>query len=187
MTTREIIVEMVRANPNVTRKAISERTGVTKERVRQILNSEALSVPYGRPYKGPWCRTCNKRMPGALSNICEPCRIAEHPPIQFICELEQCGKTFTLPQWEVKSLRRRHLPERRFCSKQCWGSFAGNNYGFVAHPSNRQHHALKTHCKHGHPFDEENTYRSSSNPTQRYCRACQKRRSAAYHRKKAQS
>lgn len=33
-------------------------------------------------------------------------------------------------------------------------------------------HAAKTHCKHGHPFDEENTIRKG---TRRYCRACRLR------------
>jgi hypothetical protein len=29
-----------------------------------------------------------------------------------------------------------------------------------------------THCKHGHPFNEENTYRPPSQPTKRMCREC---------------
>lgn len=34
--------------------------------------------------------------------------------------------------------------------------------------------ARKTHCKHGHPFDEENTYYWGNN--QRMCKACNRRR-----------
>lgn len=33
-------------------------------------------------------------------------------------------------------------------------------------------HARKTHCVHGHPFDEENTYHQPTRPMWRECRAC---------------
>lgn len=40
------------------------------------------------------------------------------------------------------------------------------------------HQASKTHCINGHPFDEENTARSTSG--QRVCRSCNRERSRAY-------
>lgn len=36
--------------------------------------------------------------------------------------------------------------------------------------------AAKTHCPHGHEYDEANTYRAPSAPTQRVCRECSRRR-----------
>jgi hypothetical protein len=36
------------------------------------------------------------------------------------------------------------------------------------------HQAAKTHCPHGHPYDEANTYRARNG--QRVCRACQRER-----------
>jgi len=42
------------------------------------------------------------------------------------------------------------------------------------------HNAVKTHCPQGHPYSEENTYRSPKN--QRFCVAC---RRARYHARKA--
>lgn len=39
---------------------------------------------------------------------------------------------------------------------------------------------VKTHCKHGHPFTEENTHRSRG---QRHCRACLRAASARYRAK----
>lgn len=40
-------------------------------------------------------------------------------------------------------------------------------------------HAQQTHCKYGHPFDEENTYYYGPERRWRRCRACDRRRSAA--------
>lgn len=42
-------------------------------------------------------------------------------------------------------------------------------------PTGRPQNGTQTHCKHGHPFDEENSYvytNPSSGRTQRRCRAC---------------
>ena len=189
MSTREILVEMVAENPNVTRKAICDRTGVTRERIRQILLTEGLSVPYGRPYPGPWCGTCGNRIDKInISGLCLPCQLAARARVTFICEV--CFEPFELLKREVAA-RSRNGKHPRFCKKTCFGSFAGNNYGFVAHPENSnrgQHWIVKTHCKHGHPFNEENTY-VVPGTNNRHCRACDRRRKLeSYHRlKEAQS
>lgn len=44
--------------------------------------------------------------------------------------------------------------------------------------------AAKTHCPHGHPYDEDNTYRLPSKPSHRYCRACMRASSRARSRRK---
>ena len=41
-----------------------------------------------------------------------------------------------------------------------------------------KHNALKTHCKHGHPFDEENTYWRPTGG--RMCLACKRERNRGY-------
>lgn len=46
-------------------------------------------------------------------------------------------------------------------------------------------HAAKTHCIHGHPFDEANTYyRHRPGSVERVCRACRNERSIAYRKRK---
>jgi hypothetical protein len=51
---------------------------------------------------------------------------------------------------------------------------------------NRRPHpnAVKTHCPHGHPYDEANTYVSATR-VHRHCRICTARNQAAYQQRKA--
>jgi hypothetical protein len=53
----------------------------------------------------------------------------------------------------------------------------------VTHAQNqkRNAHSIKTHCKHGHPFDAANTYYEKSG--KRRCRACDARRARARSRR----
>lgn len=56
--------------------------------------------------------------------------------------------------------------------------------GLAGHGSGAWRRAL-THCKHGHPFDEANTYfgHSQSGKPRRWCRACANRRMKARYRR----
>jgi hypothetical protein len=55
----------------------------------------------------------------------------------------------------------------------------------VTHAENmaRGAYALKTHCAHGHEFNDENTYRPLTGG--RECRVCRANRSRAYRARKA--
>lgn len=44
--------------------------------------------------------------------------------------------------------------------------------------------AAKTHCPHGHPYDDENTYRRPGRPNERYCRACMRDYARNYNRRR---
>lgn len=48
-----------------------------------------------------------------------------------------------------------------------WGTPKENTADMLRHGTNRE--ASKTHCKRGHPFDEENTYRTAKG---RECKQC---------------
>jgi hypothetical protein len=48
----------------------------------------------------------------------------------------------------------------------------------------RHPEANKTHCKHGHPFDETNTYRRPDRPRSRTCRTCNNESSLKYYPKR---
>ena len=50
------------------------------------------------------------------------------------------------------------------------GTLADNNKDMAA--KGRYNHQKKTHCRHGHEFTPENTYRAPSRPNKRACREC---------------
>ena len=56
-----------------------------------------------------------------------------------------------------------------------WGDHGSNMLDVVRHGNH--HNAIKTHCKHGHPFDSENTRVDSKG--RRDCKACARRRDLA--------
>lgn len=59
-----------------------------------------------------------------------------------------------------------------------WASSSENRQDSVR--NGRHHMARRTHCPHGHPFDEENTKLVASRPGRRICRTCYN----AYQRKR---
>lgn len=71
----------------------------------------------------------------------------------------------------------RHLdgnPARSVLANLAYGTPGENHLDRVKH--GRDRNANKTHCAHGHPYDEENTYRLPSRPRARYCRECRRKR-----------
>lgn len=59
----------------------------------------------------------------------------------------------------------------------CWGTPRENSLDVVRHGNH--HQSNKTHCKKGHPFDEENTgyaFNNQRGRNRRYCRACDRAR-----------
>ena len=79
----------------------------------------------------------------------------------------------------------RHLdgdPANKTPANLRYGTASENQYDKVAH--GRHHNASRTHCKHGHPYDEANTKVIKSRPNSRLCRACETARNAVRDRRK---
>jgi predicted transposase YbfD/YdcC len=56
----------------------------------------------------------------------------------------------------------------------CWMHYQRQRrYGTLEAVRRGRHNAEKTHCKHGHPFTEDNIYRRKSNGA-RMCRECRR-------------
>lgn len=73
----------------------------------------------------------------------------------------------------------RHLdsnPENNHLSNLCWGTQTENMKDMT--DAGRHHNQVRTHCPQGHEYTPENVYRIPSRPNARYCRACNRERSA---------
>ena len=60
-------------------------------------------------------------------------------------------------------------------------------YGGLTEAERRGLRAPRTTCKRGHEFTPENTYRTASRPTARWCRACKANRDRRYRRASRQA
>lgn len=56
----------------------------------------------------------------------------------------------------------------------CYGTSAENKQDLV--DQGEHHYAKRTHCKNGHEYTDENTYRTPNDPGTRYCRQCHRDR-----------
>jgi hypothetical protein len=59
----------------------------------------------------------------------------DYTHLELICDY--CGKTFIRLASQLLTTDKRNVNGRTFCSKQCFGKFIANTYGFKAHPENR--------------------------------------------------
>jgi len=144
-----------------TLQAIGDKFGVTRERIRQILNEH-----YGNTRRGLITREslakflkCSATTLGKMEKqgILKPThrgrlhlynrdeaekatlRTVHHlimPYIEKICE--ECGRKFYVKPYNI-----REVSPRRFCSKFCQGKWVGNHYGFTAHPENTRRQGEK--------------------------------------------
>ena len=100
--------------------------------------------------------------------------------VPLICD--ECGIFFVRRKSEVMQWAKRG-GQKIYCSNVCNGKFAGRTYGTAV---NGAHAAiakkgLATHCKRGHEFSTQNTYRwQGKDRTYRQCRTC--RRDSKYQR-----
>lgn len=81
----------------------------------------------------------------------------------------------------------RHLdgdPLNNTLTNLVYGTTAENAQDRIRH--GRDQNTRKTHCKHGHPFDEANTYRFSNarQPHGRACRTCNRRAARRSHERR---
>ena len=150
-----------------TLQEIGDKCGVSRERIRQILN-EYYPDNVQRPERLATRNTIAslvghssgvlKRMEakgiltpihrgtlylypkeniGKIRVLVETWLQAEHKPLIELT-CEVCGVKF----YRKSYLIRRNSPGR-FCSHKCLGGFMGNNYGFKVHPENIEHHGRK--------------------------------------------
>jgi hypothetical protein len=125
------IVQLRKAHPDWTLQKIGDAGGgVTKARVRQVLQREGL--PTRRPKKVDYCLKCNTEIT-RQRKYCKPCLREQHY-VDVTCN--HCGKPkqVTRTEWNRKKKDTEKYPEGAFyCDRICFGSRLGTVYGFGAH------------------------------------------------------
>ena len=120
------VIELRKENPDMTLKAIGEKVGVTRERVRQILKREGLPTVstngHTTSYRVPRgkCVTCGNEI-GLDRHISakycsRECTQTKRQAISFIT-CYRCGKVKSRPKNEAKQRAKKNKPT--YCSRSC--------------------------------------------------------------------
>ncbi len=88
-----------------------------------------LNLPLVRHKK---CTRCGALISLVRKGICEDCLEAER---WVMVSCSTCGNLFRKAVWQLIRKTARGY-QHFFCSKRCQGVFAGEHYGFHAHPEN---------------------------------------------------
>jgi len=112
------------------RKAIdiAIELGISRERVRQLLNQLGLPTNLKSPKQIYLCRNCGHtiRYGQRKSMLCFICRTKTLYQ-ELTCDV--CGKRFPRRTCVVRAGEKRGY-ERTFCSPECNGSYNGTHFGF---------------------------------------------------------
>ena len=116
----EDVIQTKLHNPHATLRQIGNKHNLSYERVRVILNQAGIRtrrIPVGR------CKACSKPVP-VRKRYCSPeCR-HDYLYVKVVCET--CNKSFEKKRFMV--MNDRH--QRDFCSRECFGKYAGSHYGW---------------------------------------------------------
>ena len=112
------------------RKAIdiAIELGISRERVRQLLNQLGLPTNLQNPKQIYLCRNCGHRIRFSqrVSMLCFICRTRTLYQ-ELTCDV--CGKRFPRRNSVVTAAKKRGY-QRTFCSAECNGRYNGTHFGF---------------------------------------------------------
>lgn len=139
---RLLIWELHSQNASLTFNAIGGIVGVSRERVRQIALQQGWRSPvsHARTVEEYWadprrkCPECGG--PKEKRNKTCGCVGRMVMVVDLVCQ--ECGKAFER-EWAQQRNLIRHNPSHGahvFCSRRCFGLWAGKTHGFIAHPEN---------------------------------------------------
>ena len=114
-----------------------------------IFGGDAQMMRYkrGLPSKYQPCLNCGNATTNE-SRICSPeCRKAY---TTIMVECSQCHKLFPIVKSQLIGRTKRSKNDGVFCNNVCHGKWAGEHYGFIAHPENAIHGQVR---KRGYDYD----------------------------------
>ncbi len=127
----KVVIALRKSNPCATLEEIGGDVGVTRERVRQILNK--ANLPTKKYITTYLCNHCGDPIPRRRTyqnpKFCSTKCYSAYSRIQIACTF--CG---TLKEYRAKEVtwkieNRGRSSSLFFCSKQCQGKWFGKNYG----------------------------------------------------------
>ena len=131
LSTVQAVVQMRIDNPGATLQYIGDKIGVSKQRVHRILREHDLQTRHYSQKQLFECPVCGKISSHKFCSI--ECQKKWH---QIIVECSNCGKLFTRSESELLG----HYRNSLFCSRECFGKWISERYGFKAHPENCGRH-----------------------------------------------
>lgn len=135
-TTREKIIELREKYPDISQAEMARQIGVTRERIRQLLNILELPlvpIPEGRITIRE-CANCNISFEHFNIKINQPkkkvfCNIdceIKYRWVDLTCC--QCQGTYYIKRARYNARKRRGY-NLNFCNKSCQGRYLGKNFG----------------------------------------------------------
>ena len=124
---REHAIKLREKSPCMTLQAIGDKCGVSKERVRQILQSEGMETKHLDTKTKYYCSRCGKRIKGTSTRkdgtkvprqLCQNCYDEWHHT-KVTCSV--CGKEFEMRTGVLMTRLRRSKSKQIICSSACRG------------------------------------------------------------------
>ncbi len=139
---RQQVIALRTTNPCMTCASIGGKVGVSRERVRQILDMEGLSTRVPSRRQLFTCLACGKTIEHKGNKMfCDRKCEWQYSHGNLVCS--NCGKEFTL--W-ISDLKDRVLHSKSgllFCKRRCFGQYMGKKYGFGAFPEHAHRNRRK--------------------------------------------
>ena len=136
LTTRERIIELREQDQNITQTRMAQEIGVSRERVRQILNSLGYTLVPDVSYKyivNRVCNECNTVVETNKKNIgrgkkffCNNECEYSYKNKKLICM--QCEDEYLIAR-HIFNIRQKREYKYNFCSKVCQGRYLGQHFG----------------------------------------------------------
>ena len=127
LPTAQAVVSMRNKSACATLQDIADNLGISRQRVHQILKKEDLRTKHYTQKTRFECQVCGKTSSHKFCSV--ECKKKWHE-IPVTCTT--CGKLFTRSRRQLLA----HYKEFLFCSRECFGKWAAEHYGFKAHPEN---------------------------------------------------